>query len=60
MAASGGRIVPAPGGVLIREASGDHHRRGRDQRRHVGQDEACCVAGIEAVGLKPDTGETPG
>jgi uncharacterized protein GlcG (DUF336 family) len=55
-AASGGRVVPNPGGVLIRNA-------GRDILGAVGisgdisdKDEACAVAGIEAAGLEPDPG----
>ena len=53
--ASGGRVVPVPGGVLIEDAgetvgavgiSGDLSDK----------DEACCVAGIEAAGLKARTG----
>jgi uncharacterized protein GlcG (DUF336 family) len=56
MAASGGRVVPAPGGVLIRSGgeivgavgiSGDVSEN----------DEACAVAGIKAAGLTPDTGD---
>jgi len=54
--ASGGRIVPAPGGVLIRDSS-------RNIIGAVGvsgdvseQDEACAVAGIEAAGLIADAG----
>jgi uncharacterized protein GlcG (DUF336 family) len=53
---SGGRIVPSPGGVLIKNAEG----------RTIGaigisgdtgdNDEICAVAGIEAAGLTPDTG----
>jgi uncharacterized protein GlcG (DUF336 family) len=55
-AASGGRVVPVPGGVLIRSGgqivgavgiSGDISEN----------DEACAVAGIKAAGLTPDTGE---
>ena len=52
----GGRLVPVPGGVLIRDA----------ERRVIGavgisgdtsdQDEACAVAGIEAAGLTADPG----
>ena len=55
--ASGGRMIPAPGGVLILAnkgggiigavgISGDNS----------GNDEACAVAGIEAAGLKADPG----
>jgi len=56
-AASGGRIVPNPGGVLIRDSndiigavgiSGDTSDK----------DEACAIAGIEAAGLKADAGGT--
>ncbi|HUE19156.1 MAG TPA: heme-binding protein [Stellaceae bacterium] len=56
-AASGGRVVPVPGGVLI---------RGSDKKvvGAVGisgdiseNDEACAVAGIKAAGLLPDTGD---
>jgi uncharacterized protein GlcG (DUF336 family) len=55
-AASEGRIIPVPGGVLIRDGgtiigavgiSGDLSE----------QDEACAVVGIKAAGLMPDTGE---
>jgi uncharacterized protein GlcG (DUF336 family) len=53
---AGGRLIPVPGGVLIR--SGDKAIIGA-----VGitgatseQDESCAVAGIEAVGLTADTG----
>jgi uncharacterized protein GlcG (DUF336 family) len=55
-AASGGRVVPVPGGVLIRSGgqivgavgiSGDVSEN----------DEACAVAGIKAANLTPDTGE---
>ena len=55
-AASGGRMVPVPGGVLIRDRDG----------RVVGavgisgdaseKDEACAVAGIVAAGLTADAG----
>lgn len=53
---SGGRVVPSPGGVLVRDGSG----------RIVGavgitgdtgdNDEICAVAGVEAAGLAADTG----
>jgi uncharacterized protein GlcG (DUF336 family) len=56
-AASGGRMVPVPGGVLVREPksgavvgavgiSGDTSDK----------DEACAAAGIAAVGLEAETG----
>jgi uncharacterized protein GlcG (DUF336 family) len=54
---SGGRMVPVPGGVLIRAAdrgvvgavgiSGDTSEK----------DEDCAVHGIRAAGLTPDTGD---
>ena len=54
---SGGRIVPSPGGVLIKNADG----------RTIGavgisgdtgeNDEVAAVAGVEAAGLVADTGE---
>ena len=56
-AASGGRIVTNPGGVLIRDGgdiigavgiSGDTSEK----------DEACAIAGIEAAGLRADPGGT--
>ncbi len=56
MAASDGRVVPAPGGVLIKSGgeiigavgiSGDVSEN----------DEACAVFGIKAAGLTPDTGD---
>lgn len=58
MDASDGRVIPVPGGVLIRTAaagavigavgiSGDLSE----------QDEACAVQGIKAAGLVPDTGD---
>lgn len=54
-AASGGRVVPVPGGVIIRS--------GGDIVGAVGvsgdlsdKDEACAIAGIQAAGLAFDTG----
>jgi len=54
---TGGRAVPVPGGVLVRNAT--HALLGA-----VGvsgdaspKDEECCIAGIEAAGLAPDTGD---
>lgn len=54
--ASGGRVIPVPGGVLVRDAQG--HIIGAvgvsgDQPQG---DEACAVAGIIAAGLTPDAG----
>jgi uncharacterized protein GlcG (DUF336 family) len=58
MAASGGRIVPAPGGVLIRDAEGAIIGAVGISGDTSDRDEICAVAGIEAAGLKADTGET--
>lgn len=56
-AASGGRMVPAPGGVLVRDAkSGDILGAVGISGDTGDNDEACAVAGIEAAGLKADTG----
>ena len=53
MAASGGRVVPAPGGVLV--------KHGDEIVGSVGisgdtsdNDEACAIAGIKAAGLTPE------
>ena len=58
MAASEGRVVPAPGGVLIRAGNGG------DVVGAIGisgdtsdKDETCAVHGIESAGLVPDTGD---
>ena len=60
MAASGGRIVPAPGGVLVRDGAGDVIGAVGISGDTSEKDEACAVAGITAVGLTPDTGENVG
>jgi uncharacterized protein GlcG (DUF336 family) len=58
MAASEGRVVPAPGGVLIRagkdgEIVGSVGISGDTSDK----DEICAVHGIECAGLVPDTGD---
>jgi len=56
-AASGGRMVPAPGGVLVRDAkSGDVVGAVGISGDTGDNDEAAAVAGIEAADLKADTG----
>jgi uncharacterized protein GlcG (DUF336 family) len=55
-AASGGRIVSNPGGVLIRDASGDVVGACGVSGDTSDKDEMCAVAGIEAAGLKADPG----
>jgi uncharacterized protein GlcG (DUF336 family) len=59
MEASEGRVVPAPGGVLIRDVAGDIIGAVGISGDTSDKDEMCAVAGIEAAGLKPDTGENP-
>jgi uncharacterized protein GlcG (DUF336 family) len=57
MAASGGRVVPAPGGVLIRDREGTIVGSVGISGDASENDEACAVAGIKATGLSADTGE---
>src|SRR5579862_5234991 len=59
MAASGGRIVPAPGGVLIRDAGGAIVGAVGISGDTSEQDEACALAGIAAADLTADTGDAP-
>jgi uncharacterized protein GlcG (DUF336 family) len=55
-AASGGRLVPNPGGVLIKDASGDILGAVGISGDTSDKDEACAIAGVEAAGLKADPG----
>jgi uncharacterized protein GlcG (DUF336 family) len=55
---SGGRIVPVPGGVLIRDGGGDIIGSVGISGDTSVNDELCAVAGIKAAGLVPDTGDT--
>lgn len=56
-AASGGRMVPVPGGVLIRDIStSDIIGAVGISGDNSGNDEACAIAGIEARGLAADPG----
>jgi uncharacterized protein GlcG (DUF336 family) len=48
--------VPAPGGVLIRDAAGEIIGAVGISGDASDQDEACAVYGIIAAGLTPDTG----
>ncbi|WP_306028732.1 MULTISPECIES: GlcG/HbpS family heme-binding protein [unclassified Stappia] len=55
--AAGGAIVPVPGGVLIREAKGGEILGAVGISGDTSDnDEACAIAGIEAIGLTPDQG----
>ena len=55
-ALAGGVLVPVPGGVLIRDDSGAIVGAVGITGDPSDNDEACAVAGIEAVGLKADPG----
>ena len=52
-----GNLVPNPGGVLIRNASGAVIGAVGASGDTGDNDEICCVAGIEAAGLKADIGQ---
>jgi uncharacterized protein GlcG (DUF336 family) len=52
-----GRIIPVAGGVLIRNRSNAIIGAIGITGAVSEQDEACAIAGVEAVGLIPDTGE---
>ena len=55
MAASGGRVVPVPGGVLVRDSSGAVIGAVGISGDTSDKDEDCAFAGINAVGLTADT-----
>jgi uncharacterized protein GlcG (DUF336 family) len=55
-AASEGRVVPVPGGVLIRNGAGAIVGAVGVSGDLSDADEICAVAGIEAAGLTPDIG----
>ena len=56
-AASGGRIIPVPGGVLVRDEAGDIIGAVGISGDSSENDEACAVYGIKSAGLVPDTGD---
>lgn len=55
-AAAQGRIVPNPGGVLLRDGAGRIVGAVGVSGDAADVDEACAVAGIRRTGLTPDTG----
>jgi uncharacterized protein GlcG (DUF336 family) len=55
-AASGGQMITNPGGVLIRDSSGDVIGACGISGDTSDKDEMCAIAGIEAAGLKADPG----
>jgi uncharacterized protein GlcG (DUF336 family) len=54
---SEGKIVPAPGGVLIRNSAGLVVGAVGISGDVSENDEICAIQGITAAGLKPDTGD---
>jgi len=57
-AASGGRMVTNPGGILIKDGAGEIIGAVGVSGDTADNDEICGVAGIEAAGLKSDPGGT--
>ena len=55
-AASGGRMICNPGGILIRDGAGEVIGAVGISGDTADNDEICGVAGIEAAGLKSDPG----
>jgi uncharacterized protein GlcG (DUF336 family) len=55
--ASGGRIVPVPGGVLIRDRAGEVVGAVGISGDTSDNDEACAVYGVGGAGLVADTGD---
>lgn len=51
-AMSGGRVVPLPGGVLVRNVDGEITAAVGAAGGVSSEDEACVIAAIEAVGLR--------
>jgi uncharacterized protein GlcG (DUF336 family) len=58
-ALAGGRLIPVPGGVLIRSSAKAIIGAVGITGATSDQDEACAVAGIEAAGFTADTGVDP-
>lgn len=56
---SGGRVVPSPGGVLVRDADGRILGAVGVTGDTGDNDEVCAIAGIEAAGLVADPGVWP-
>ena len=58
-ALAGGRLIPVPGGVLIRSSDKSIVGAVGITGATSDQDEACAVVGIEAAGFSADTGADP-
>ncbi|WP_237216082.1 GlcG/HbpS family heme-binding protein [Falsiroseomonas oryziterrae] len=57
---TGGRAVPVPGGVLVKDGAGAVLGAVGVSGDLSDKDEACAVAGIRAAGLTPETGDPLG
>ena len=55
-AASGGRVIPNAGGVLVRNADGTLLGAVGSSGDHADRDESCAIAAVRGVGLVPDAG----
>jgi len=55
-AATDGKVLNAPGGVIVRDGDGEILGAVGVTGDVSDRDEACAVVGIEAVGLVADTG----
>ncbi|MEO1748957.1 MAG: heme-binding protein, partial [Pseudomonadota bacterium] len=53
---SGGKIVPVPGGVLVKNAKGEILGAVGITGDTSDNDEACAIAGVEAAGYVADAG----
>jgi uncharacterized protein GlcG (DUF336 family) len=51
-----GKVVPVPGGVLVKDSSGEIIGAVGISGDTSDNDETCAIAGIEAAGLTPDAG----
>ena len=51
-----GNLVPVPGGVIVRDQSGDIIGAVGVSGHLSDDDEACAIAGIDAASLRPDRG----
>lgn len=56
-AASGGRLIPVPGGVLVKDADGDVIGAVGISGDSSEKDEYCAILGIRAVGLASEPAE---
>ncbi len=54
MASTGGRMIPTPGGVLIKDASGLIMGAVGSSGDEVDEDEAVAILAVRAAGLTPE------